>query len=487
MPDPRLRLASAAATTDLDTVLDVLARPQITIVVSADVSPAHRLAQVTLHAMLGRVFPNIDPPLVDGSLPANPWAAATVAEAIAAQPMAPARTAPRPSPITIAVGPDATVEADLYVDGNDWTSHVSTIGPAPVMAPAEHGGLGLQAAAALAANEVFKTALEYLGFFTNRLDGTLVWNLLDYTLRPAAHPPGCFANAEETDPLLFGGAGSLGSSAIGALATTEIARDGEVVDDDTFDPNHNPYRYPASTATTEGPKATWAARVGATGRLALRANNQRIGGWAAQQETPGFDGTAVITVDRTDGRLDAANVMARATISAGVSGLSLQIHRSYATDASAACSYCLYVDAAAPADQLDVYRDLTGLSEYRILELLNGDRLTVADLAPRNHNEDLVGRRLEDLVRVAYAEATVPLSDDGDTAEITAPHVSWLAGVIIAAEIAKDALGLPALDRRLRLDLRGLPLGVTDRPPADPTGRCICHNPVRHSAAASWY
>jgi hypothetical protein len=52
--------------------------------------------------------------------------------------------------------------------------------------------------------------------------------------------------------------------------------------------------------------------------------------------------------------------------------------------------------------------------------------------------------------------------------------VSWLTATIGAAEIAKYLTGLPGVDRRVDVDLTGLPQGFTRRVEPDSTGRCLC-------------
>ena len=443
----------------------------------------HVSCAASMFALACRLFPNTAAVSINAPMPPNPWGACDLTRAMEAQPRAPGRRHPTPQSFTVAVGAVAA-NADYYVDGDDWTAYVSTSAPTPGFAAPVHGGLGLQAAAALVVNEILKSTLAELGLRTNRLDGVLTWNLLDYALQPRTGLPPA---PQQPPPLLFAGAGSLGSSAIAALTFTSLDANVDVVDDDIFDTAHNPYRYPAATRTTRGPKPEWIRDLAIDSNLSVTSHPRRILDWAHERTAPGFHGTAIITVDRVDARLEAASILPRQTIAAGVSGLSLQIHRSVATDCENACSYCLYVDATAPHDQVDAYAELTGIAPARVLQLLNGESLTQGDLSSFPDRADLIGRRLDDLIREAYAEATVNLGHHTAAAEITAPQVSWLTGIVIAAEILKDALGYPTLNRRLRVDLRGLPLGVTDRPPPDPTGRCICRSPIRQSVATSWY
>ena len=188
-------------------------------------------------------------------MPPNPWGALDLASAMESQPRAAVRSHPTPRRITVALG-SVDLPADYYIDGDDWTIYVSTNAPTPGFGTPIHGGLGLQAAAALVVSELLKSTLEELGLRTNRLDGTLIWNLLDYQLHSCSSLP---IASPRPSPLLFAGAGSLGSSAIAALRFTPLVTNVDVVDDDTFDSAHNPYRYPAATRTTRGPKAEWSA------------------------------------------------------------------------------------------------------------------------------------------------------------------------------------------------------------------------------------
>ena len=60
---------------------------------------------------------------------------------------------------------------------------------------------------------------------------------------------------------------------------------------------------------------------------------------------------------------------------------------------------------------------------------------------------------------------------------------AWFAGTVIVAELVKHMLGLPTVDRRVDLDVAGLPAGIVRRAHADSTGTCICHSGVRRR----WY
>ena len=138
---------------------------------------------------------------------------------------------------------------------------------------------------------------------------------------------------------------------------------------------------------------------------------------------------------------------------------------------------------------------LTGLPEQRVVELALGGLLTDADVdaavragrVDPSRAHEFVGRRLDDLIRHAYAEATVPTDDVAKPTSVSAPHVSWLAGVLLAAEVDKNAQGIPLLHRRGDLNLTGVPLGVTTVRDRDSTGRCTCTDATRRSWARRLY
>jgi hypothetical protein len=106
--------------------------------------------------------------------------------------------------------------------------------------------------------------------------------------------------------------------------------------------------------------------------------------------------------------------------------------------------------------------------------------------------DDLPGGQLGDLLARHYATIGVPASaapgqGATGTARVSAPHVSWLAGTLLATEVVKAAIGMPGLDRRVELDLSGVPLGGWRRPRRDPSGRCPCTHPSRRELARSLY
>lgn len=505
MNDPRLRLAGTAGTAEADQVLRALDSIRPIVTVPRGLPEPAAGAALSLLAILVRVFPHV---LVDGTsrLGPNPWGIRDLAEAPdqfgGVRPLPATRPA---ADIRVTVGPAGGEGGSvpvLGVGGGDWTAR---LGWAPQRLDDEalhmRHGLGLHAAACLAAGELLKIALMPLGMRAVALPGAppsgpgqpLVWNLVDYRLGPGPSPAPP-AGRPRPLALALAGAGSVGTSAAAILCfCQDLSGDADVIDMEEFDPGRNPFRYPALTGIEAGPKAAWTAALLNQAGWTARPHLCDVAAWAAGRPGPGFPGILVSSVDDLAGRFDVADVLAREIVSAGVSGLAFHVQREILGDGWA-CPYCEYVPAAPPLTQAQVIAGQTGLPVERVIALqLPGALLTADDIAvcagagkiSAQAASRLAGRRLADLIAGAYAEAAInpgqagAARDAGGGVTVAAPQVSWLTGVIIAAELAKSASGLPTLDRRVDVDMSGLPQGFTRRVRADASGWCACASGTR--------
>jgi hypothetical protein len=424
--------------TDLREVLDAT---EIAVDLTSPDDPAQVLAAAAIGSMAVRLVGRVALPSVRVPQP-NPWEALLLPDVVAAS-----RIEPGPPPeavthtVVVGIGPSPrTVDGSargithLHVGGDDWTAVVSRrraagIGPCPL------GGMGLQAAAALAVGEILKDLLGPVGMRHVASQGDLVWNLLDgqrlraplpLPLRPPLPTP---AEPFLAPPVAVLGVGAVGSSAVAALSMTPLVGTAEVVDTDRFRPGRNAYRCPGVPANEGRPKADWAERTLRRAGWVVRSHLRTLGSWATALPQPGFPGLALVSVDTYAGRRDASNLLAATTVSAGVAGLACHVHRHLAVD-DLACPYCAFVD---------------------------------------------------------IAERTPNQTESRADQKVSAPHVSWLAGTLLAAEVVKAAVGLPGLDRRVELDLSGVPLGGWRRPRQDRSGRCPCSNPFRRRLARALY
>ncbi len=461
-------------------VREALDEVRVVVRLAAGLDPRAAVAAAALVSMLARLHAHV---VVDGdaSCGANPWAATDVADVLGKVAAHRPEAATQPvRDIIVAVG---RAPGDICIGGGDWAVMV---GPHPSAAVADWTGLGLHAAAAFGAAEVFKRALAPLGMASVPCD--FAWDLHShsYTTSVPARE-----RRHASAPLLFAGAGSVNSSTAAQLMGVELEGEAIVVDHDSFDPIRNPYRYPASTSATDGPKAAWVSDLLRAGGWSSTAIDSEIADWVTVQPSPGFGGIVVSSVDSVNGRADVADILARTTLSAGVHGLRLHVQREHCFDGFA-CPNCDFVDEGDPLTQVQVIADATGLSLPRVAELVRGadladddlDRVAATGRLPHEAAACLVGRRIHDLVGRLYADASINVLDQTQPVTVSAPFVSWLTGTLLAAEVIKSTLGTGMVNRRVDLDLAGVPSGAVGRRDRDASGRCTCHSPWRRRAAS---
>lgn len=480
MNEARLALGVDHTSAAAARVTEALDEIRVVVRLARGLDPHAAVAAGALLSMLARLHAHID---IDGDAACgpNPWAAATAGDVLAR--VATHRPVPTGEPtrdLVVAVG---NVPGDICIGGGDWSV---IVGPNPEAAAASRTGLGLHAAAAFGAAEVFKRALRPLGMAA--VDCNFTWDLLTYTYTDSAGAPPDVSRSRE--PLLFAGAGSVNSSAAAQLMGVDLGAEAMVVDHDTFDDARNPYRYPAASSNTDGPKALWVRDMLRAGGWNAIATTSDIAQWTTAQTDPGFSGLLVSSVDTISGRADVADVLARTTLSAGVHGLRLHVQREHCFD-NFACPNCDFVNEGDPLTQVQVVADLTGLSLPRVADLLRGVELTNDDLAvvvarghlPPEAVQRLLGHRVQDLLGRLYAEAAIATTADAEPVAVSAPFVSWMTGTLLAAEVVKSHLDTGMVDRRIDLDLAGIPSGAVGRRSRDTSGRCTCHSPWRRRAA----
>lgn len=518
--DPRLRLLGEATSEVGEAVLRRLDETTLVVQVGRDADRAALVAAAAFVAMIARLFPRV---VVhsENELPVNWWGADCWDDLLVRlAAVRPQTEHDHVRQVTVGFG-SVDTPCDLYVGGGDWNVLLG-IDPVELEDGNDHA-LGVHAAGCLATSQVLIRVLADIGFPGVAATGPVTTNLIDHGLH-AVHddmpgnpphladeegnggtPRATSRRSAEVRHVAFAGVGSVGTSALALLATacSPVLNPGSrlgdavqvtAIDKDTFDPGRNPYRYPALLGGETSAKA-----IGMTDRLcqlgiAADPRVSDVATWNQTKDQPGWHGVLISSVDTIPGRFDVADVLAERTLSAGVAGTALHIQWERFADGYA-CPFCDFVAVDPPLTQAGVYSQVTGLPVQRVLTLLqDGAVLGAADvevaIAAGRLNGDrrdaLVGAPLSDLIRQAYAEAEVRgtgAAADADVVAVAAPQVSWFAGVLLAAEVIKDLLGLPLVRRRVDVDVAGLPAGLVRVIDADTTGTCVCWSGVR----ARWY
>jgi hypothetical protein len=471
----RITIGSQQSPTAADRVAAALDEVRIIVRIAPGLDPIAAAAAGALVSMVSRIHHHVE---LDGdaALAPNPWGATQlsgVLDAVASH--RPDSAAEYRSDLVLVVGDAA---GDIGIGGDDWTVRVGEPSPAA----ASRFGFGLQAAAAFGASEALKVALKPIGMVA--VSARFEWDLLTHAYGRTDPPDGTGIVGD----VIFAGAGSVNSSAAAVLMPAPPGRRAIVVDPDTFDVIKNPYRYPAARAATNGAKAPWVAGMLAEAGWIASGVPIDIATWVQTQINPGFDGTIVSSVDSVPGRADVADVLARTTLSAGVEALALHVQREHSFD-TYACPNCDFADVGAPITQAQVYADATGIELHRIAALIDGDVINDADVDAVSRSgklpsaDGLLGRRLADVIARVYAEATVPVG--AVPVRVSAPFVSWMAGTLLAVEISKPGIGAAQIDRRIDLDMAGVPTGAVGRRLRNEVGHCACASPWRRRATSS--
>lgn len=496
--DPRVALSRELTAADAGPALAALDARRVVVRVPDAPTGPEALTAAAMLVLVTRAHAHVD---LDGDadLPPNPWAASTLgALRSTLSGIGPAAAADASTTAVVDVGrPGRGPAASLLVAAQPWTAAVSETGSLPDDDPpapgAPYGGL---LGAGLAAARLFREALRPLGLPAAAEERLVVWNVLDHRRSPAPAQPARAAAAPSWPAVALLACGSVGSSVAAALACEDLTgMRAETVDGDTFDASRNTFRYPASTGSADGPKADWVAGILRAAGAAATPHSRPVRGWVLSRDTPGWDGITVASVDTVDGRYDVADVLARTTVSAAVAGLALHVQVERLGD-GLRCPYCDFVDQQPALSRAAAEAAFLGLPETRLVELaddpagLRQSDLDAAVAAGRllpNSAAALVGRRVADLQARVYAQGLVPAGPQAPPVPVSAPFVSWVTGVLCAAEVAKAARGLPLLDRRTELDLHGGPDDFVHRRSADTSGRCACAAQVRRRWMRAMY
>jgi molybdopterin/thiamine biosynthesis adenylyltransferase len=390
--------------------------------------------------------------------------------------------------VGVAVGLDAsTWERTVFAGSDAWMGRVSVSAPLSVgesMVP-----FGAGAAACMAASCVFRWLLDPSAASPGDAEFSCLDGVTPVTL-------GDHAEAGWTVPerTILVGAGAIGQAAAWALARSPLRGKVHIVDDEAIDAG-NVQRYVLTTPADENrPKATFAADY-------INASQRERGGalvaepldtdWvgALAKEGHGWD-AALAAVDSADARRAVQSALPGWSVNAWTQpgDLGVSDHDFLA----GACIACLYLPLGPVPNEDELVAAALQVPdlvvEIRTL-LFNGQPPTpglLSTIADRLGVDpaalDPFGTRS---IRDLYVEgicggAVLPLRSGFVRAEMHVPlaHQSALAGVLLAARLARRAAGFKAAGTEItRLDVRRDPPEYPTQIAAkDPRGLCLCQD-----------
>jgi hypothetical protein len=396
-----------------------------------------------------------------------------------------------------AAGGSSSEQYDLYVGCSAWTASLSVI--EPIAVTSTDTPLGALAAGALAASEAFKQVFgaELRGAVMLGRGGIerLSISLLTYDVGRANAEEPLLSEQVAVDLTLFG-CGSLGCAfVLGLLATPQLRGAVTTVDNGVFD-ERNPFKYSlldAATAEAKQGKAVWASRLLlAHGNLTAGAFRGTATEFVAAQPASYRIPLAVAAVDTVEARFAVQDTLPARIVNAGVSGTTVEV--SVHGFGIGPCLACIGIGQQRESWSAQLIAERIGLPIERTRELILGNLLlTESDVvqivgaacAPVELLADAASYVGEPVLsfynRAVYGQTEVTTSS-GAQVQVTAAFVSAFAGVLLLAEMLKEAspeLRPYRLDNSYRQDLIGVPGDNKFRYPREASGWCLCHSHFR--------
>jgi hypothetical protein len=515
MSDHRARL-SQHPDRPADDILRVLDDQPILIRLPPRPTWSHQLIAITMADVLGRLFPNVsadvDPTMA--AAPELPPGAATLAERIqnahSHGGLGPTALDGKIERITVAIGAGQPT-ADLHVDGTGWTSYVGTE-PSELIATTSRSPIGAMAAACRATAHIARLALAAHGG-THTPPASAYVSALTLEVSSSPLPPDPPVGWDEPGAAprinaITAGAGSVMGAAIHALAHVPDLTGNLVVTDPQRLESHNHDRalvVDHRTAAARALKVRVAEAALARHRgLEVRGVATTLQDWFASQ-APGALPLVLCAVDSMKARRDIQDCLPLDLINAACASDLIVVSRHRTTDGPCVC--CLHMRDALDTEQATykILMGATGLSKKRVISMLQNEwPLTNQDLRTiETHQgydthelDDWLGQPLTELHRrrLLYGRHRVTSSDG--PADVAAPYVTALAGIILAAEALKYAtsdvdeisLGPQGLGTAWAENPFGNPLDrLIQEEPRWPGHECLCRSARRTRILAARY
>ena len=385
----------------------------------------------------------------------------------------------------ICVGrPSVCSNRSFYLSANSWNVEVSADRPGSGLTGDVFNPISAAAAACFGCAEVFKQL--FSDYLVRSEPSSFVLSLL--TLRKEVD------HSEEMPPIVFKdvtfvGLGAIGTAAIWCLSKLK-AMEGNItlVDPEEIDLS-NLQRYILSLQSNVGEsKVMVAHQAFQQSSISVQAYNLPFGDYVTQYRKECIFDVIAVSVDNVPDRMASQAVLPRVAINAWTredGWLGVSDHR---LGSSQACLACLYLETAIQKSQAEIVAELTGFDPKQAAEMLVQKSILTAELlseiaTKRGYDLEQIRRWEGKTLDMFYVEAVcggilIKTGGENKQALVPLPHQSALAGVLLACQVVKEALGRIELDSPVSASL-----SIVERlPDYIPQRRakkrnCICQDP----------
>jgi molybdopterin/thiamine biosynthesis adenylyltransferase len=340
--------------------------------------------------------------------------------------------------------------ADVTASSGGWTAYVSGEGHSLPLLGDSRNVIGAHAAGALVASQVFASVLP-LNPAVAGISPTTAYSA--YEFGPAGNDGPDLGSAELREGTLLAGAGAVGQACADVLVSAGTSGTMNVVDKGTVDDETNLNR---SVLAVESdledliPKVYLVRRRAVGSRLIVQPFHETIAKTIERVEAGQMAWPRVVAsaLDNREARYELQSLWPDLMLEGATGDSMVQVFRHEFSDQSA-CLRCLHPRHGVDRSYVESMAAATGLDAARLGRALRGAEDTIQprdiDIAPpalrevfaQNIGHDICGF-LTDVERYLGETIAAP-------SQLSVSFASYLAGVFLAAEILKDAIGLPSL------------------------------------------
>lgn len=390
---------------------------------------------------------------------------------------------------TLCLGnPNIIASNKVFINAGSWNMEVSVGKPAAAVTQVSYNPFSSAAAVCFGMDEVFRFV------FSDSLPQDTspehyVLNLLDYSRDLSADtslPPINFKD------LNLVGLGAVGNALVWALSNLEdLTGHITLIDHETVELSNLQRYILTDQQSIDRHKTVIAEETLRRDGLEISYHPElRFGQYVAQHRPDCMFDVIAVSVDNAADRVASQAVLPRVALNAwtGDNG-QLGISRHW-FDSDQACLACLYLSTSQQVSELDQLVELTGMPPQRIVEMMANrtplDPETLQEIAAgKNYPPEVIasfrGQTINEFYTKAVCGGVLMNFIDQNQPESLVPlaHQSVLAGVLLAAEVVKESIGMVSKKDPVetKIQVLGRPKeflnqrrGKTEKP------QCICQD-----------
>lgn len=377
---------------------------------------------------------------------------------------------------------------EVYIDAGSWNMEVNVGRPAFAITQTAYNPFSSAAAVCCGLDEIFRFVFTEC-FPNNSNPSQYVLNLKDYTRELSDNLALPAVNFKDLNIV---GLGAVGNALVWVLSKLDTVTGSiTLIDHETVELS-NLQRYILTNQNSVDLDKTVVAEefLKRDGLKISFQPGKRFGQYVAEHRSDCVFDVIAVSVDNADDRVACQAVLPRVVLNAWT-GDNGQLGASrHWFDSDQACLACLYLSTSQQKSRLDQLTELTGLEKLKIIELIThqtplDDTILQEIFENKGYPIEALGVFKGLTIEQFYSKAVCGgillnfINQNETEALVPLAHQSVLAGVFLAADVVKEALGM--LDRDQPVETKMQVLGrpneyLNQRLQKTINPKCICQD-----------